>query len=124
MAEQRDVGRVDVSADLIDTGFNHPFENVAQLAPGQILRIEADAQVLRFDLDQLLQPAARDVLDECRGLLSTSPGLKVLAVSSNARDATFYELEPVEHRLDRLSPAELVDAIRAARGRRLVWSDP
>ena len=48
--------------------------------------------------------AAVDQLDHCRGLLSTTPEVKVLAVSDNASEATFYELEPATHPLGEVSP--------------------
>lgn len=66
----------------------------------------------------------KDLLDHCRDLLSTWPCVKVLAVSDDARDATFYELKPATHRLGEVSPVDLVEAIRVARSRRLVWRDP
>jgi DNA-binding NarL/FixJ family response regulator len=63
-----------------------------------------------------------DVLGRCRDLLSTWPGVKVLGVSDDGRDATFYELQPATHTLGELSPVDLVGAIRAARSRRLAWN--
>ena len=55
MPKQRDAGGVNVGAHLIDTRFDDPVENVAQLAAGQILRIKSYAQILWFHFDQLVQ---------------------------------------------------------------------
>jgi DNA-binding NarL/FixJ family response regulator len=102
------------------------------------LRSEADMAIvgiaggnlseLRLDVDRaqpdviVVGSATSDLLHRCCELLAVRPRLKVLAVSDNAREATFYELRTATHGLGELSPVDLVDAIRAARARRLTWS--
>jgi DNA-binding NarL/FixJ family response regulator len=77
----------------------------------------ADADVI------VVGAAARELVDRCRRVMATRPLVKVLAVASDARSATLYELEPATHALGELSPRELADAIRRSRRRRLTWSD-
>ena len=62
MAEERDAGGIQVDADEVDATGDHPFERLLELLRVDVVLIEADADVLRLDLDQLgqrvLEPSA------------------------------------------------------------------
>jgi hypothetical protein len=88
---------------------------------GGVGRIQSSLEQARADVI-VVGLGRSEVLVRCRNLLSTRPRVKVLGVSDDARDAIFYELQPVTHALGELSPVDLVDAIRAARSRRLTWN--
>ena len=52
--------------------------------------------------------------DDCRRLLAERPSLRVLGVESRAGRATLFELRPWRIAIGAVSPADVVDAIRAA----------
>ena len=63
--QQRHAGRVQVDADRVDARLDDAFERLLELLGVDVVLIEADADVLRIDLDQLAErvlqaPADRD----------------------------------------------------------------
>jgi DNA-binding transcriptional LysR family regulator len=47
-----------------------------------------------------------------RELLAKRPWMHVVAIRSDGRDTSLYELRPFEHKLGEISPASLLDAVR------------
>jgi hypothetical protein len=87
--------------DMILTGPVRRSERIAAAAR----RVRADLVIVGESRDNLGQRPWQ--------LLTESPRLKVLAISTDGHRATRYELRPHQMVIDNISPAHLVDAIRA-----------
>jgi hypothetical protein len=61
----------------------------------------------------VLGSRAADVPALCRGLVQRRPALKVLAVEGDGRRAWLYEMRPHQTLVGEISPAALLDTIRA-----------
>src|SRR5207302_2044409 len=76
VAQQRHAGGVQIHADRVDARLDDGVQRLAQLLGADVVLIEADADVLRVDLDQLaervLQTAADG--DGCAGAASAGGG--------------------------------------------------
>src|SRR5581483_9313405 len=56
-------GRVQVDADLVDAGLDDRLQRLLELAGADVVLVEADADVLRVDLDQLTERVLKAAAD-------------------------------------------------------------
>jgi len=59
VAQQRHAGGVQVDADRIDARFNDTLKRLLEVLGADVVLVEADADVLRVDLDQLAEGSCR-----------------------------------------------------------------
>jgi DNA-binding NarL/FixJ family response regulator len=72
---------------------------------------EAEADVI------IVGNSAPDLLTDCRALLTKSALRRVIAVSTDGRDARLYGIRPYETAAEEFSPQFVVDAVRDADSR-------
>ena len=82
---------------------------------------ESAADVLLVDVSS---HDSRELTAPYKRALSDHPRLSVLAVESDAREGSLWELAPARVRLGEIWPARLVDAIRRVAHRRSQAVDP
>src|SRR5262245_2956462 len=89
------------------------LETAPDIAVSVVAETEAVASAVGADVAVLAAPAA-GLPQIGQELLTNNPRLRVVAIRSDGRATSLYELRPFERKLGEISPASLLDAVRQA----------